>query len=81
MYQYQEEHLLIDFPSILMHILYIMLSDHSDHARFLHHTLNKMVMDFICLNHQEFTLDIHAVQLVKEDKLLKLNSKKPTSLN
>ena len=61
-----------------MPTLYTTQLDHSEPVKLSLHTQNKMDLDFICLNHQEFIMDTVVVQLVKEDKWLKLTFKKQT---
>lgn len=73
---FQEEPLLTDYLFIWMHILCITLSDHLAQLKFWLHTAVTKDMAFICLSHQELTMDIVAVLQVREDKQLRQNSKK-----
>ena len=70
-----------DLLYIKMLILLLTLLDHTVQLKSLHHGLKKMDSDYICLNHQETTLDIAVALLEKVDKQLKLNLKELTLVN
>lgn len=61
--------------------LFITKSDPLDLARYLPPGLKIKVMDYLCYNHQELTMDIHAAQQVKADKMPKLSFRKQISVN